>query len=62
TDEAQQQGSAEDANHIINPYVTECGHMYCYVCIQTKIMAEGDECCCLRCGSQVKQVCQHVEQ
>ncbi|KAJ1934986.1 peroxisome assembly protein (Peroxin-2) [Linderina macrospora] len=66
TDEAQQQqpqqGGTGDANHVVNPYVTPCGHVYCYVCIQTKIMTEGDECCCLRCGSQVKQVCQYVEQ
>ncbi|KAJ1966065.1 peroxisome assembly protein (Peroxin-2) [Dipsacomyces acuminosporus] len=49
------------ANHITNPYMTGCGHKYCYVCIQTKMLAEADECLCLRCGSRVDRIYQFVE-
>ncbi|KAJ1992283.1 peroxisome assembly protein (Peroxin-2) [Coemansia umbellata] len=45
----------------INPYATGCGHRYCYVCIKTRVMAEGDECTCLRCGKQVDHIYQFTE-
>lgn len=39
---------------ITNPHVTNCGHIYCYICIATKFNAiennDGDEEGCLRCG------------
>lgn len=39
---------------ITNPHVTNCGHVYCYICIATKFNAiennDGDEEGCLRCG------------
>lgn len=41
---------------ITNPYVTNCGHIYCYVCISTRFNAmdtDGDN-TCLRCGEQLK--------
>lgn len=39
---------------VTNPHVTNCGHIYCYICIATKFNAiennDGDEEGCLRCG------------
>ncbi|KAJ1840151.1 peroxisome assembly protein (Peroxin-2) [Coemansia sp. RSA 2706] len=45
----------------VNAYVTNCGHRYCYVCIRTRMMAEADECACLRCGAKVERIRQYVE-
>ncbi|KAF9186759.1 peroxisome assembly protein (Peroxin-2) [Haplosporangium sp. Z 767] len=45
---------------IYNPYITNCGHVYCYYCIKTKMMID-DEWCCLRCGSKVEAIARHVE-
>ncbi|KAJ2800680.1 peroxisome assembly protein (Peroxin-2) [Coemansia guatemalensis] len=52
--------SAEPSS-AINPYITNCGHRYCYVCIQSRMMAEADECVCLRCGEKVEHIQQFVE-
>ncbi|PIA13797.1 hypothetical protein COEREDRAFT_83275 [Coemansia reversa NRRL 1564] len=52
--------SAEPSS-AVNPYITNCGHRYCYVCIQSRMMAEADECVCLRCGDKVVHIHQHVE-
>ncbi|KAJ1965933.1 peroxisome assembly protein (Peroxin-2) [Dispira parvispora] len=35
------------------PYVTNCGHFYCYVCISTQMALDGDHHNCLRCGKPV---------
>lgn len=39
---------------VTNPHITNCGHIYCYICIATKFNANennvGDEEGCLRCG------------
>ncbi|KAG0255569.1 peroxisome assembly protein (Peroxin-2) [Mortierella polycephala] len=45
---------------IYNPYITNCGHVYCYYCIKTKMMID-DEWCCLRCNSKVEAITRHVE-
>ncbi|KAJ1654965.1 peroxisome assembly protein (Peroxin-2) [Dispira simplex] len=38
------------------PYVTNCGHLYCYVCISTQLALDGDSHNCLRCGQSVKAI------
>ncbi|KAJ2231134.1 peroxisome assembly protein (Peroxin-2) [Coemansia sp. RSA 485] len=45
----------------VNPYITECGHRFCYVCVKTQMMAEGDEFVCLRCGCRVTSICAYSE-
>lgn len=41
---------------ITNPYQGECGHIYCYVCLATKIIeAQGDGWNCLRCNQLIKE-------
>ncbi|KAK6204382.1 Pex12 amino terminal region-domain-containing protein [Scheffersomyces amazonensis] len=45
------------AGTITNPYVTNCGHVYCYICISTAfnaIKVSGEELKCLRCGEKVE--------
>ncbi|KAJ2862907.1 peroxisome assembly protein (Peroxin-2) [Coemansia aciculifera] len=44
----------------VNPYVAKCGHRYCYVCIKTRMIAEADECTCLRCGQHVDRIWQQI--
>ncbi|KAJ2358211.1 peroxisome assembly protein (Peroxin-2) [Coemansia erecta] len=44
----------------VNPYVANCGHRYCYVCIRTRMMTEADECSCLRCGSKIDRIRQYL--
>lgn len=43
---------------VTNPYVTNCGHIFCYVCLATKFNAKdnGDENSerCLRCGIKLQ--------
>ncbi|KAI8326887.1 Pex12 amino terminal region-domain-containing protein [Blakeslea trispora] len=39
-----------------NPYQTNCCHLYCYYCIQSKMAIFGDEWPCLRCGEKVTQI------
>jgi peroxin-2 len=39
-----------------NPYQANCGHTYCYYCIQSKIVVFGDEWPCLRCGEKVESI------
>ncbi|KAI8911931.1 Pex12 amino terminal region-domain-containing protein [Powellomyces hirtus] len=40
---------------IHNPYVTNCGHVYCYYCIKTSIMVDHAF-PCPRCGSPVRDI------
>ncbi|KAJ2452033.1 peroxisome assembly protein (Peroxin-2) [Coemansia sp. RSA 2336] len=51
----------DDSNIAVNPYETNCGHRYCYVCISTKMLAEADECLCLRCGVKVNSIFQALD-
>ncbi|KAJ2481729.1 peroxisome assembly protein (Peroxin-2) [Coemansia sp. RSA 2131] len=51
----------EATHSAVNPYVTNCGHRYCYVCISMRMMAEADECSCLRCGSKIDRIRQYLE-
>lgn len=44
-----------------NPYRTNCGHIYCYYCIQSKLSIFGDEWPCLRCGERVESITKVVE-
>ncbi|KAG0222409.1 Pex12 amino terminal region-domain-containing protein [Mortierella sp. GBAus27b] len=45
---------------IHNPYITDCGHVYCYYCVKTKMMVD-DEWCCLRCGKKVEAIARHID-
>lgn len=41
---------------ITNPYEGECGDVYCFVCIASRLEAEGGEgWTCLRCGKNIKE-------
>ncbi|KAJ1731278.1 peroxisome assembly protein (Peroxin-2) [Coemansia sp. BCRC 34490] len=51
-------GASQSPHRAVNPYVTPCAHTYCYVCIRTRMLAEADECACLRCGSHVDRIYQ----
>jgi peroxin-2 len=44
-----------------NPYETNCGHQYCYYCIQSKLSVFGDEWPCLRCGEKVSEIHKLIE-
>lgn len=44
-----------------NPYQTNCGHIYCYYCIQSKLSVFGDEWPCLRCGERVVSIVKRLE-
>lgn len=44
-----------------NPYRTNCGHVYCYYCIQAKLSIFGDEWPCLRCGERVESIEKLIE-
>ncbi|PQE23012.1 putative peroxisome assembly protein [Rutstroemia sp. NJR-2017a WRK4] len=47
-------GSAQ--TDITNPYEAECGCVYCFVCLATRLEAEdGEGWVCLRCGREVKE-------
>lgn len=46
-------------NAVTNPYVTDCGHVYCYVCL--KLELEKGDWSCLRCNSVVKTCAPYVE-
>ncbi|KAF3913669.1 hypothetical protein AA313_de0200219 [Arthrobotrys entomopaga] len=50
-------GGASSSNDVTNPYeAVECGHVYCYVCIASKIeLEEGEGWACLRCNTIVKR-------
>lgn len=43
---------------VTNPYVTNCGHIYCYICIATKFNSlentDSDSEGCLRCGMKLQ--------
>lgn len=48
-------GSGHTSGSVTNPYVTNCGHVYCYVCISTRfnsIKSNGDT-NCLRCNTKL---------
>ncbi|KAI9256656.1 hypothetical protein BDA99DRAFT_144321 [Phascolomyces articulosus] len=44
-----------------NPYETNCGHTYCYYCVQSKISIFGDEWPCLQCGERVETIHKLIE-
>jgi peroxin-2 len=53
-------GQVQDFS-VHNPYETNCGHRYCYYCIQSKLAVFGDEWPCLRCGDKVEHIQKHIE-
>ncbi|KAJ2496808.1 peroxisome assembly protein (Peroxin-2) [Coemansia sp. RSA 1972] len=57
----KRKNEVDDTHGAVNPYVTNCGHIYCYVCISTRMVAEADECLCLRCGAKVDKIRQYLE-
>ncbi|KAL6452275.1 PEX2 Peroxisomal biogenesis factor 2 [Candida maltosa Xu316] len=45
------------AGPVTNPYITNCGHIYCYVCISTRfnmIKMNNEDLPCLRCGQRLE--------
>lgn len=52
--------TTEDYN-VYNPYETNCGHQYCYYCIQSKLSITGNEWYCLRCGERVTDIKKFIE-
>jgi peroxin-2 len=50
--------SGRDQHPLNTPYVTSCGHTYCYTCIADRMLRAGDEgeeyWECLRCDGRVK--------
>ncbi|KAG7665928.1 PEX2 [[Candida] subhashii] len=45
------------AGPVTNPYITNCGHIYCYVCIAARfnmISKGGEDLPCLRCGQRLE--------
>lgn len=53
-------GQAEDLT-VHNPYAANCGHLYCYVCLKSKITLYEGEWACLRCGERVESMEKHIE-
>lgn len=52
----QARHSANPMCLITNPMITNCGHVFCYVCIATTLNAaekSGDEAHCFRCNSEI---------
>ncbi|ODV78053.1 uncharacterized protein CANTADRAFT_69549 [Suhomyces tanzawaensis NRRL Y-17324] len=52
------------AGTVTNPYITNCGHIYCYVCIATRfnsIKTTGEELGCLRCNQKLEWFKEHNE-
>eukprot|EP01027_Heterolobosea_sp_BB2_P016472 GEZU01023461.1.p1 GENE.GEZU01023461.1~~GEZU01023461.1.p1 ORF type:complete len:145 (+),score=15.39 GEZU01023461.1:168-602(+) len=41
-----------ELNPVQVPYITNCGHMYCYYCLKTALMTDSDF-HCHRCGQKV---------
>lgn len=60
--QSQSQGGSHYTG-VTNPYkTTECGHIYCYVCITTKILeSDGEGWNCLRCNELVKSAEPYVD-
>ncbi|KAI9284566.1 hypothetical protein BC943DRAFT_65230 [Umbelopsis sp. AD052] len=44
-----------------NPYSANCGHLYCYVCLKSKITLYEGEWACLRCGERVESMEKYAE-
>ncbi|KAI5961506.1 PEX2 [Candida margitis] len=45
------------AGPVTNPCITNCGHVYCYVCIATQfnvMKSSGDDVPCLKCGTKLE--------
>lgn len=54
------------AHPIYSPYITSCGHIYCYHCIAERLIRTADEAEddlgweCLRCGDNVKSADRYI--
>jgi peroxin-2 len=53
-------GQAQDLT-VHNPYAANCAHLYCYVCLKSKMKLYEGEWACLRCGERVESMNQHIE-
>ncbi|KAJ3334431.1 hypothetical protein HDU93_007940 [Gonapodya sp. JEL0774] len=53
-------GDSAASNEVHNPFVTNCGHVYCYYCVRSSIL-EDPEWRCLRCAVRVTEVTRVVE-
>jgi peroxin-2 len=53
-------GQMEDLT-VHNPYSANCGHLYCYVCLKSKITLYEGEWACLRCGERVESMEKYAE-
>lgn len=54
------------AHPIYSPYITSCGHIYCYHCVAERLIRTADEAEddlgweCLRCGDNVKSADRYI--
>lgn len=56
------QSSVVGSTDITNPFRGECGHIYCYVCLVSKIIeSQGDGYSCLRCGNLIKEAAPFID-
>lgn len=56
-DDDQEGGAAHYSTDVTNPYQADCGHIYCYVCLVTKLaQADGDGWNCYRCAKAVHKM------
>lgn len=59
-DEEEQEGGGGASHYstdVTNPYQADCGHVYCYVCLVTKLaQGDGDGWNCYRCANQVHKM------
>lgn len=47
---------------VTNPYKADCGHIYCYVCVKSKLLEnEGEGWTCLRCGQLIKSIEPYID-
>ncbi|KAA8911171.1 hypothetical protein TRICI_003893 [Trichomonascus ciferrii] len=57
----------EDEGNAVNkevtsPYKADCGHVYCYVCIKSKLLEnEGEGWTCLRCGQLIRSIEPYID-
>jgi peroxin-2 len=61
TTRTSSKGSRETSSHhpIQTPYVTSCGHLFCYFCVSEKVLQaaeEGSYWECLRCSQPVYNI------
>lgn len=54
--------TANSSTSVTNPYQGECGHIYCYVCLQTKILEDPESGWpCLLCSRTIKKATPFID-